>query len=177
VSPSFSSVAPNFTESPGTGLGPTLSQDYLCINSIDEDDAGDFLISARHTSTIYKISDASDTTLWQLSGSNATSCFTPANGLNSSFQHEVHLRHQSATTAILTISDNAANSFHNQSALYSFSLLVVINHRTSTATLLQRYLPPEVFTSQQPRQRADSASATVENEQCLCLLESECVYQ
>jgi hypothetical protein len=147
VSPSFSSIAPNSTESSGTGLDPTLPWDYFHINSVDKDDAGDYLISARHTSTIYKISGTNGTILWQLGGSNATSSFTLAHGLNFSYQHDARFRYQNATTTILTLFDNAADGFHKQSALYSSALLVAINHRTSTATLLQRYAPPKLFVS------------------------------
>jgi hypothetical protein len=147
VSPSFSSVGLNSTESSGTGLDPTLPWDYFYLNSVDKGDAGDNLISARHTSTIYQISGANGAILWQLDSSNATSSFTLANGLNFSYQHDACLRYQNVTAAILIIFDNAADGFNSQSALYSSGLLVAINHRTSTTTLLQRYLPPELFTS------------------------------
>jgi hypothetical protein len=54
---------PSATESSGTGLDPTLPWDYFHINSVDKDDAGDYLISARHTSTVYKFSGINGTIL------------------------------------------------------------------------------------------------------------------
>lgn len=149
VSPSYSSVAPNSTDSSGTGLDPTLPWDYFHINSVDKDAAGDYLVSARHTSTIYKISGQNGTILWQLCGTNKSSSFSLAGGLNFSCQYDARFRYQNTTTTILTVFNNAFDGYHNQSAPYSSGLLIAIDHQTATATLLQRYLLPPLVASSQ----------------------------
>jgi hypothetical protein len=105
VSPSYSTIAPNSTDASGTGLDPTLPWDYFHINSVDKDAAGDYLISSRHTSTIYKISGTNGTILWQLSGTNGSTSFSLGAGLNFSYQHDARIRYQNATTTILTLFD------------------------------------------------------------------------
>jgi hypothetical protein len=140
VSTSYSTIAPNFTDTSGTGLDPTEPWDYFHINSVDKDEYGDYLISARHTSTIYKISGTNGTILWRLSGTNGSTSFSLEPGLNFSYQHDARIRFQNSTTTILTLFDNAADGFHLQSAPSSAGLLIAIDHRMATATLLQRYL-------------------------------------
>jgi hypothetical protein len=55
IDPSESYVRPSTTEISGTGEEPESPWDYFHINSIDKNDAGDYLVSARHTSAIYKM--------------------------------------------------------------------------------------------------------------------------
>ena len=149
VSPSHSTVAPNSTQASGTGLDPTLPWDYFHINSVDKNAAGDYLISARHTSTIYKISGRNGTILWQLGGQpNFTaSSFTLTGGLNFSYQHNARFVYENATTTILSLFDNAADGVHLQSANYSSGLLIAINQKAATAHLLQSYPSPDLAVS------------------------------
>jgi len=46
--------------------------DYFHANSVDENAEGDLLVSARHTSTVYKIDRETGEVLWKLGGENAT---------------------------------------------------------------------------------------------------------
>ena len=52
----------------GKGSDVGDAWDYFHINSIDKNMVGDYLISARHTSTVYKISGRDGSVLWRLGG-------------------------------------------------------------------------------------------------------------
>jgi hypothetical protein len=168
VAPSYSSVAPNSTDVSGTGFDPTSPWDYFHMNAADKDAAGDYLVSSRHTSTIYKISGKNGAILWQLSGTNGSTSYGLGGGLNFSYQHDARFLYQNATTTILTVFDNAADGFHTQSALASSSLLTAIDHTTETSTLLQRYLLTDsiVSTSQGNVQRLDPNHWETSNVYC-----------
>jgi hypothetical protein len=61
--------------------------DYLHANSISYDTDGDILISARHTSTVYKIDPATGDIVWRFGGENSD--FTFANdAAMPSYQHD-----------------------------------------------------------------------------------------
>ena len=114
------------------------------INAIDKNSAGDYLVSARHTNTIYKVAGTNGSILWQLGGTAATaSDFTLATGFNFSSQHDVRFVSENATTTVISIFDNASNGYaHSQTSSYSSGMIIAIDHTTSSASLLERYICP-----------------------------------
>lgn len=70
-------VAPNSTEVSGNGLSPTLPWDWLHINSVDQNAEGDYLVSSRHTSTVFKLSGQDGHVIWRLGGSMSDFSFPP----------------------------------------------------------------------------------------------------
>ncbi|KAF7326566.1 hypothetical protein MVEN_02609800 [Mycena venus] len=88
-----------------TGEGDsTFPWDAVHINSIDKDSAGNYLISARHTQTVYKI-DKNGTIIWRLGGK--TSDFTPI-GNNAQFHWQHHARWRADESQISLFDDGAA---------------------------------------------------------------------
>ncbi|KAJ7698326.1 ASST-domain-containing protein [Mycena rosella] len=89
-----------------TGEGTSASNpwDAVHINSIDKDAAGDYLISARHTQTIYKI-DKNGTIVWRLGGKSSD--FT-AQSNNTEFHFQHHARWRMDDTQISLFDDGAA---------------------------------------------------------------------
>jgi hypothetical protein len=134
-------VLPNSTDVSGTGLGtvtpPDAPWDYFHINSIDKFPNGDYLISARHVSAIYRISASTGNIIWQLGAplSNFSLDF------NFTFQHDARIISDNTTTTILSLFDNASNQF-NQSSRYSSGKIISIDHPTNHATLLKTFIPP-----------------------------------
>uniref|UniRef100_A0A0W0F222 Aryl sulfotransferase n=1 Tax=Moniliophthora roreri TaxID=221103 RepID=A0A0W0F222_MONRR len=59
--------------------------DYLHINSVDKDREGNYLISGRHTSTIYYVDGKSGEIIWRLGGKRSD--FTVGEGASFSWQH------------------------------------------------------------------------------------------
>ena len=76
--------------------------DYLHLNSIALDASGDFLLSARNTSAIYKVSRATGHVVWRLGGKRSTFTFAP--GARFALQHDARLQ----PDGTLTLFDNAA---------------------------------------------------------------------
>ncbi|HZU19798.1 MAG TPA: arylsulfotransferase family protein [Gaiellaceae bacterium] len=76
--------------------------DYFHLNSVGVDDDGNLLVSARHTSAIYKVDRRTGAILWRLGGKRSD--FTILPGAEFAFQHDVR-RHADGT---ITIFDNNA---------------------------------------------------------------------
>lgn len=106
---------------------------------------GDYLISARHTSTIYSINATDRSIIWRLSctGTDAPqpSDFECQN-FNFSMQHDARFRSENDTHTVLSIFDNASNGL-NKTALQSSGMLISLDHAAGTASLLsQTFAPP-----------------------------------
>lgn len=137
-------VLPNSTEVSGSGFTPTSPWDYFHINSVDQNADGDYLVSARHTCTIYKVSGKDGHIIWRLGGIASDFSFPP--GLNFSFQHDARFREENKTTTIISLFDNASNGF-NQTARYSSGMYLKLDHTTNEVTLLQDFIAPYEFIS------------------------------
>ena len=82
---------------------PAGNVDYFHLNSVAVDTDGQLLISARHTSTVYKVDRRTGEVVWRLGGKNSD--FTFGRNAAFSFQHDAR-RHPDGT---FTIFDNAAS--------------------------------------------------------------------
>lgn len=56
----------------GNGKIPDRAWDYVHINSVDKTPEGDYLVSARHLDTIFKVSGVDGSILWRLGGANSS---------------------------------------------------------------------------------------------------------
>jgi hypothetical protein len=83
--------------------GPRAEWDYMHLNSVDLDAGGDFIVSARHTSTVYSISRATGRILWRLGGK--ASDFKAGPGVRFDFQHDARMQ----PDGTLTIFDNSSS--------------------------------------------------------------------
>lgn len=112
---------------PTTGPGPF---DYFHINSVNLDTDGNFIISARHTSTIYKVNRATGEIMWRLGGKKNN--FTLGPGLSFGWQHDV-----------VPVDASTLRIFDNESGGRP-SRVLWIHHddATMTATLLRSYQHP-----------------------------------
>jgi outer membrane protein assembly factor BamB len=79
---------------------PSQVVDYFHINSIDEDDDGNLLISARNTWAVYKVDKRTGDVIWRLNGRRSD--FAMAEGARFAWQHDA--RRQADGT--ITIFDN-----------------------------------------------------------------------
>jgi|SRR5581483_8372523 len=115
------------------------SSDYFHLNSVAVDADGHLLVSARHTSAVYKVDRKTGDVLWRLGGKRSDFAFDP--GASFSFQHDVR-RHRDGT---LTIFDNAASApaapGHGTPAASRVVRLTVDEGRM-LAGLVAEYLPP-----------------------------------
>ncbi|PYH75891.1 hypothetical protein BO82DRAFT_323131 [Aspergillus uvarum CBS 121591] len=138
ITPAESYTPPGLNPVVGNGTSNATSWDYFHLNSIDKNPAGDYLISARHTSGIYKLSGTTGAVLWRLGGKQST--FTQTN-YNFSSQHDARFLAENASTTVLSLFDNGSDNYRNTSAT-SAGMIVALDHTTNTSTLLRRYDAP-----------------------------------
>ena len=112
--------------------------DYFHLNSIGVDLDGDLLVSARHTSTVYKVDRKTGQIKWRLGGKQSDFKLGP--GATFNYQHDVR-RHADGT---LTIFDNGA-SVPGAPGVEPFSrpLRLALDVKSMTASLVGQYLPPQ----------------------------------
>ncbi|KAJ6045066.1 hypothetical protein N7460_006421 [Penicillium canescens] len=123
----------------GDGLTPQTDWDFFHINSVDKTQDGGYLISGRHTSTIYKISPRDGSVLWRLGGNNSDFTFEP--GLNFSSQHHVRVRDEDEGGMTISLFNNAFDK-HHQTAHSSSGLVLRIDMDAMHVTLVHRYSSP-----------------------------------
>ena len=138
VAPNQTTVAPSTTDVSGTGFDPTLPWDYFHINAVDQFANGDYLVSGRHVSTVYRVSGQDGSIIWKLGG--MASDFTFPKGLNFSFQHDARVREDNKTNTIISLFDNASNGY-NQTARASSGMILNLDHTANTVSLLRKYGP------------------------------------
>ncbi|KAF2084729.1 hypothetical protein K490DRAFT_68486 [Saccharata proteae CBS 121410] len=134
-------VLPNGSDTSGTGLTASTAWDYFHINAIDKSSySNTYLVSARHTSTIYNLNTTDGSINWRLSYLGASD-FTIQN-FNFSFQHDVRFVSENETTTIISFFDNASNGYNNTNS-ESSGLVVALDMTSMTATLLVRTNVPD----------------------------------
>jgi hypothetical protein len=119
-------------QDPGTPL------DYFHINSIDIDFDGNFLISAKGTSAVYKVERESGEILWRLGGKKSD--FKMGPGTRFAYQHDAR-RQRDGT---ITIFDNGAfPKVHEQSR----GIVVELDMDGMSATLVREFTHPNKLLS------------------------------
>lgn len=113
--------------------------DYIHLNSVDKNFEGDYLISARHTSAIYKVSGEDGSIIWQLGGFNRS--FEQI-GFNFSFQHDARFQYQDGPITIVSYLNNAADK-ETETAEFSTAQLVKLDTDLMTATLISEWDRPD----------------------------------
>jgi hypothetical protein len=111
---------------------------YFHVNSIQEDDDGNLIISARNTWAVYKVNHATGAVMWTLGGKRSSFKFGPAASF--AFQHDPRVRAQH--DAIITVFDDGAGPPDVHSS--SRGLKLRLNFRTMTATVITQdmHSPP-----------------------------------
>ncbi|EXJ88269.1 hypothetical protein A1O1_05199 [Capronia coronata CBS 617.96] len=140
IDPSESYVGPSTTEISGSGEQPDSPWDYFHINSIDKNADGDYLISARHVSAVYKISGVDGHIMWRLNGARSD---YRLDDFSFSFQHDARFVSDNATHTVISVFDNGSNGF-NTTQPYSTGQIISLDHQTKIATCLLNLAPPMV---------------------------------
>lgn len=115
---------------------PDTAFDYFHLNSIDVDENGDFYVSSRHTSTIYKIGRATGAVAWRLNGSKSD--FEMGEGTSFGLQHDARWRGDGQ----LSLFDNHSGDFEDDATVDSRGLLLRLDEEAMTATLVREYIHP-----------------------------------
>ncbi|KAK5126027.1 hypothetical protein LTR85_011382 [Meristemomyces frigidus] len=139
VDPGLSWTMPGTTDTSGDGLDEQSPWDYFHINSIDKNIEGDYLISARHVSALYKLSGQNGSIMWQMGGNAATLRTT---NFVFSYQHHARWVSENSTHTVLTFYDNASNTY-NSTGEFSHGWMILIDHIAETATMIKEWGAPE----------------------------------
>ena len=126
-------------ESYAPQVTPAGNIDYFHLNSIDVDSDGNLLISARNTSTIYKIDRPTGEILWRLGGKRSD--FSVDAAASFAWQHDVRRR----PDGTITIFDNNAGVPGAQTA--SRGLRISLDMTAKRASFVSEYVTSHPRTS------------------------------
>jgi hypothetical protein len=130
------------TESYRGGVTPAGNVDYFHLNSIDVDTDGNYLVSARHTSTVYKLDRRSGAIIWRLGGKKSDFAFGDGAAFN--FQHDAR-RQEDGT---ITLFDNGATGpGEEQVEPASRPIRLDVDVTARTAELVREYVPEQLRSS------------------------------
>lgn len=117
---------------------PHPRADYMHANAIDKNENGDYLLSARHTSTIYLISGKDGEIIWRLGGKE--------NDFEKDFdfygQHDSRFISVNSTHMVISFFNNGAIDADAREPTSS-AMYVSLDLVEMTATVLQRYMRPD----------------------------------
>ena len=113
--------------------------DYFHLNSVSIDTDGNLLVSARHTSTVYKINRTTGALMWKLGGKRSD--FALGAGLTFAWQHDAI----AVDAKTIRIFDNESNG--KPVLPYSRVIWVRRDEATMTATIVRSIKHPEGISS------------------------------
>lgn len=113
--------------------------DFFHMNSVDKNADGDYLISARYTNTIYKISGKDGSIIWRFGGKYSD---FKLDGFNFSSQHDARWRSEDGTTTVITFFNNHSDG-ESKTANTSAAMEVALNTDSMTATLVNELPRPD----------------------------------
>ena len=120
-------------------ISPLMTFGISHANSVDVTPQGDYLLSSRHTDTIYKISGANGSIIWRLGGKRSD--FSAS--FEFSRQHDVRYRGQNGTHMFISILDNAkGQDSQGNTNLFSRGLLIAIDESRMEASVQAHYDHP-----------------------------------
>lgn len=136
--------------------------DITHLNAIDKFDDGDYLLSARHTNTLYKISHKTGEIIWRLGGVKSDFNFHDPRTIFAR-QHHARFRSQNATHTVVSLFDNAVGDYPSKASSFeSWGLVLALRTDVTpmTVELVTRFQKP--FTSMQDSHPLEKARGTVE---------------
>lgn len=118
-------------------LGPP-GTDYVHINAVDKNEAGDYIISMRFTNTIYLISGADGHIMWRLGGKESDF------DMDFTFhkQHDVKFIESHGTRHVISLMNNGADEGYADEFV-SAALYIDVDATAMTARVIQRIERPD----------------------------------
>ncbi|CUM53134.1 uncharacterized protein AC631_05550 [Debaryomyces fabryi] len=151
------SVLPIVQGQAGSGYNSSDAWDYFHINSVDKDENGDYLLSARDAASLYKIDGNTGEVIWKLGGlpGITSSDFKADKNLTFSFQH--HARYLSTsedgTKQLISFYDNSAHGTENKNGRvvkyneHSSGKIIEVDTKNWNAKLLFNGISPDKLLS------------------------------
>ncbi|PYH40112.1 uncharacterized protein BP01DRAFT_387643 [Aspergillus saccharolyticus JOP 1030-1] len=117
---------------------PLNGQDYIHCNAIEKTKHGDYLMSCRHSSTIYLISGQDGAILWRLGGKGNNF----QKDFDFSWQHDARIILHTEGRLVISFLDNAADELTNDKPVSS-AMIVELDLVKYQAKLLNQYFRPD----------------------------------
>lgn len=125
------------------GYERALGYDYIHMNSVDKNDQGHYLVSARHTHNVFCVDGTTGEVLWTLGGkTNEFKDLSNGEATRFTWQHDARWRGPST----ITIFDNSANG-EEESTGDSRGILLELDISAREVTLATSYEHPQRFMS------------------------------
>lgn len=143
------SVLPVTEGQAGSGYNSSDAWDYFHINSIDKDAEGNYLLSARDASALYKINGTSGEVIWKLGGLPGINNSSFTSDFTFSFQHHARYLHSEGPIQRISFYDNSAHGTEDKDgnevgySKTSSGKIIEVNTATWEAKLIREYLPPD----------------------------------
>ena len=118
-----------------TSSGPAW--DYFHLNSVGVLDDGSLIVSARHTSTVYKLDRKTGAVVWRLGGKQSDFAMGP--GTTFGFQHDA----RSHPGGLVSIFDDGAYSSASAIEPASRAIVLSVDETAKTATLEREHVQPD----------------------------------
>lgn len=131
----------------GSGYNSSDAWDYFHINSVDKDQAGDYLISARDACAVHKINGTTGEVIWRLGG--LRSDFDLGPNVAFCFQHHARYISKDGDEEIISLFDNSAHGTENHRGHevhthpFSQGKIISVNTATWKASIVQAFQPPD----------------------------------
>ncbi|KAJ5937567.1 hypothetical protein N7454_003909 [Penicillium verhagenii] len=133
----------------GAGWNSSDAWDYFHINSVDKDNSGDYLISARDACAVHKVNGTTGEIIWRLGGLNSDFKLGP--NVAFCFQHHARFVSRDGDEEIISLFDNSAHGTENHRGhevhthTISQGKIISVNIATWTADVVQAFQPPMTF--------------------------------
>ena len=121
----------------GSSLTSILTE-HSHLDSVTRAEGG-YLISSRHTSTIYLVSSKDGSIVWRLGGKKSD---FKLEGFSFDSQHDVRIVSCKGDLLTLSLFDNAYNTFVQPPKGLSSGKIIEVNKATKTARLVQQFDSP-----------------------------------
>ena len=116
--------------------------DLLHVNAVDKCPDGDYLLSARHTDALYKISHKTGDIVWRLGG--VKSDFNLTDDAKFSRQHHARCLKQTKKHTIISLFDNAVGEYWSPpTRKMSRGIILALDMKTMDATIVSQYQHPK----------------------------------
>ncbi|EME79570.1 uncharacterized protein MYCFIDRAFT_37693, partial [Pseudocercospora fijiensis CIRAD86] len=119
------------------GMSWKYAYDFFHINSVDRFKNGDFLISARHTDTLYRIDGRDGSIVWRLGSKNSSFQLLD---FNFSAQHDARILEESDGKVVVSLFDNAYNGKRTTSNSSS-AIVFEVDTKANESRLLKQFFP------------------------------------
>ncbi|KAJ4328810.1 hypothetical protein N0V84_000820 [Fusarium piperis] len=146
VDPRYSAFPLNFGPGlPGSGRNETDAWNYFHINSVDKDDEGNYLLSARNIAALFKINGTSGEIIWQLGGFHGGSSFQVSPEDRFAFQHHARFQGRSpdGNLEFISLFDNGAHSASIKIHPFSRARFFQLDLNRGTAKALRTFDAPD----------------------------------